>query len=407
MNKNINKINNLNNTAINPDWAKLPLFDRSKWQRVKFGDVVANINDTERDPQGAGIERFIGLEHLEPGSLHIREWGNVADGTTFTRRCSPGQVLFGKRRAYQRKVAVAEFDAVVSGDIYVFAPKNDRLLPELLPFLCMSERFFDYAVETSAGSLSPRTSWTHLAEFEFDLPPLDQQRHITEILVAIDQCSETEWRTRESLLSLRKIAHSEVFSKGLAPRPQTINQTDLPSEWQLSTVGESCLIENRLRKPINAAERAKIQGEYPYFGPTGILDSINEYRIDGEYVLIGEDGDHFLKFDSWNMTQFVRGRFNVNNHAHLLRGSETCRTEWIFQYFKHRDITPFLSRQGSGRLKLQKSVLEKMPIPIPPLKLQDEILAFMRGIDMAHNEIEKKIKSTKNMLSSMTSEFLS
>lgn len=130
-NKNINKNNNLLN--INPDWAKLPLFDRSTWRRVKFGDVVANVNDTERDPRGAGIERFIGLEHLEPGSLHIRTWGNVADGTTFNRRCRPGQVLFGKRRAYQRKVAVAEFDAVVSGDIYVFAPKDDRLLPELLP----------------------------------------------------------------------------------------------------------------------------------------------------------------------------------------------------------------------------------------------------------------------------------
>ena len=139
------------------------LFDRSKWQRVRFGDVVENVNETERDPAEAGMERFIGLEHLEPGSLHIRAWGNVADGTTFTRRCRPGQVLFGKRRAYQRKVAVAEFDAVVSGDIYVFAPKNDRLLPELLPFLCLSERFYQYAVGTSAGSLSPRTNWSSLA----------------------------------------------------------------------------------------------------------------------------------------------------------------------------------------------------------------------------------------------------
>ena len=99
------------------------LFDRSEWKHVRFGDVVENINETERDPEEAGIDRFIGLEHLEPGSLHVREWGNVADGTTFTRRCRPGQVLFGKRRAYQRKVAVAEFDAVVSGDIYVLAPE--------------------------------------------------------------------------------------------------------------------------------------------------------------------------------------------------------------------------------------------------------------------------------------------
>lgn len=176
----------LDSLRPNPNWAKLPLFDRKGWKRVRFGDVVENLNETERAPAEAGIERFIGLEHLEPGSLHIRTWGNVADGTTFTRRCRSGQMLFGKRRAYQRKVAIAEFDAVVSGDIYVFAPKNDRLLPELLPFLCMSERFFQHAVGTSAGSLSPRTNWSSLASFEFDLPSLDQQRRIAEILWAVD-----------------------------------------------------------------------------------------------------------------------------------------------------------------------------------------------------------------------------
>ena len=172
----------------NPDWAKLPLFDRKDWKRVRFGDVVQNVNETERSPAKAGIERFIGLEHLVPGSLHVRAWGDVADGTTFTRRCRPGQVLFGKRRAYQRKVAVAEFDAVVSGDIYVFSPKDERLLSELLPFLCMSERFFLHAVETSAGSLSPRTNWSSLTSFEFDLPPLDRQRRIAEMLWAVDDC---------------------------------------------------------------------------------------------------------------------------------------------------------------------------------------------------------------------------
>src|ERR1051325_4278101 len=134
----------------NPNWAKLPLFSRKNWSRVRFGEVVENLNET-CEPEAAGLDRFIGLEHLERGSLHIRTWGNVADGTTFTRRCRPGQVLFGKRRAYQRKVAVAEFDAVVSGDIYVLAPEGNRLLPEILPFLCLSERFFQHAVETSAG----------------------------------------------------------------------------------------------------------------------------------------------------------------------------------------------------------------------------------------------------------------
>ena len=182
-------VSSVKSVVSNPAWATLPLFDRMGWKRVRFGDVVENCAET-CDPGAAGLERFVAMEHLEPGSLHVRSWGNVADGTTFTRRCRPGQVLFGKRRAYQRKVAVAEFEAVVSGDIYVLAPKDtQRLLPELLPFLCLSERFFQHAVGTSAGSLSPRTNWSSLASFEFDLPPLDQQRRIAEILWAVDEAS--------------------------------------------------------------------------------------------------------------------------------------------------------------------------------------------------------------------------
>ena len=138
-----------------------------------------------RYPATDGLERFVGLEHIEPGDLRIRSWGNVADGTTFTNRFHPGQVLFGKRRAYQRKVAVADFGGVCSGDIYVFEPKDPGvLLPELLPFICQTDAFFDHAVGTSAGSLSPRTNWKSLALYEFALPPLHEQRRYTSLLSA-------------------------------------------------------------------------------------------------------------------------------------------------------------------------------------------------------------------------------
>ncbi len=140
---------------------------------TRFADLVHLNTDRIADPVAAGIERYVGLEHIEPENLHIRSWGLVAEGTTFTNHFKPGQVLFGKRRAYQRKVAVADFEGVCSGDIYVFESKDpDKLLPELLPFICQSEGFYEYAVKTSAGSLSPRTNWKHLAEYEFPSRPL-------------------------------------------------------------------------------------------------------------------------------------------------------------------------------------------------------------------------------------------
>lgn len=173
------------------------------WKRVKFGDVVRLNTDRCADPATAGIERYIGLEHIEPEDLRIRRWGLVAEGTTFTNRFQPGQVLFGKRRAYQRKVAVADFEGVCSGDIYVFEPKDERLLPELLPFLCQTERFFEYAVGTSAGSLSPRTNWTQLANYEFALPPLEEQQRIVELLQEYESVIEAYNAAETALETLR------------------------------------------------------------------------------------------------------------------------------------------------------------------------------------------------------------
>lgn len=162
---------------------------KTGWRQVKFGDVVQLSKARSQDPLADGIERYVGLEHLEPGDLRIRSWGNVVDGVTFTSVFQPGQVLFGKRRAYQRKVAVADFSGVCSGDIYVLETKDAQmLLPELLPFICQTDTFFDHAVGTSAGSLSPRTNWTSLADFEFLLPPMDEQHRLVKLLTSVEEC---------------------------------------------------------------------------------------------------------------------------------------------------------------------------------------------------------------------------
>lgn len=160
--------------------------DKSSWKRVAFGDVVSNVNETVRDADAAGISRILAMEHMDPGELKVHRWGSTGDGTTFTRRVKPGQTLFGKRRAYQRKVAYAEFHAICSGDIYTFEADETQLLPRFLPFLVQSNEFFDHALDTSAGSLSPRTNWRDLANFEFRLPPLDEQQRLAELLWAIE-----------------------------------------------------------------------------------------------------------------------------------------------------------------------------------------------------------------------------
>ena len=163
-----------------PAWIK-----RDEWKRLPFGAFVQSVNQRV-EPSQAGDEIYVGLEHLDPQDLHIRRWGKGSDviGTKLCFR--KGDLIFGRRRAYQRKLAVAEFDGICSAHAMVVRAKPDVVLPEFLPFLMMSDRFMNRAVEISVGSLSPTINWTTLKLEEFALPPLDQQRRIAEILWAMD-----------------------------------------------------------------------------------------------------------------------------------------------------------------------------------------------------------------------------
>jgi type I restriction enzyme S subunit len=342
--------------------------------------VVENLNET-CDPKEAGLERFIGLEHLEPGSLHIRSWGNVADGTTFTRRCRPGQVLFGKRRAYQRKVAVADFDAVVSGDIYVLAPKGDRLLPELLPFVCLSERFFQHAVGTSAGSLSPRTNWSSLASFEFDLPPLDQQRRIAEILWAVDAQVTTCLQVRTALEAYR----TSLFGENLGAF----------SRKPLAEVAE--FLDGK-RVPLSEKERAKRKGPYPYYGASGVIDSVDSFLFDERLVLLSEDGFNLVNRTS-RIAFKVEGKVWINNHAHVLRPKSGTNIDFLVEYLESISVEPYIT--GTYQRKLNKSECERIPIPHPPTHVQNDIASTINHVARSREAVEAHVAAARNLILSL------
>ena len=185
------------------------------WRWVRFGDVVRQVKETTKDPESDGLSRIVGLEHLDSESLPLRRWhelDNLLDGTSFTRTFRAGQVLFGKRRAYQRKVAVPAFDGVCSGDILVFEPATDEFVREFLPYIVQSDGFFDHALGTSAGSLSPRTKWQELAKYKFGLPPSELQQEIAETLSLTNVESEALERSLRALGRLSDVLGASVFS---------------------------------------------------------------------------------------------------------------------------------------------------------------------------------------------------
>ena len=158
--------------------------------RVKLGDVAREYKATCGD-QKEGL-RVVGLEHLIPQQIILTLWDEGKENT-FTKMFKKGQVLFGRRRAYLKKAAVAPFDGICSGDITVIEAIPGKILPELLPFIIQNDTLFDFAVERSAGSLSPRVKWEHLKNFEFELPELDRQKELADILWASER-AKTAYR---------------------------------------------------------------------------------------------------------------------------------------------------------------------------------------------------------------------
>lgn len=156
--------------------------------KVLLGDVAVEHKETCKGSKNG--YPIVGLEHLIPEEITLTAWDEGSENT-FSKMFRKGNVLFGRRRAYLKKAAVAPFDGICSGDITVIEAKPDRILPELLPFIIQNDDLFDFAVGKSAGSLSPRVKWEHLKNYEFKLPDMEKQKELAELLWAMDNTKKS------------------------------------------------------------------------------------------------------------------------------------------------------------------------------------------------------------------------
>ncbi|MBJ2119411.1 restriction endonuclease subunit S [Arthrobacter sp. MSA 4-2] len=186
--------------------------DRSTWKRVAFGDVIDSITERVDNPSEAGVERYVGLEHLDPGVMTVQRWDSPDKVEAQKLRFASRDVIFGRRRAYQRKVAMAEFEGICSAHALVLRARSNYVDPAFLPVFLSSDYFLDRAIEISVGSLSPTINWRDLKVQEFDLPPLDQQRRIADLFWAIEGHRLALRSAQESARSLLSHIRAAMFT---------------------------------------------------------------------------------------------------------------------------------------------------------------------------------------------------
>ncbi|GAA0384307.1 hypothetical protein GCM10008969_01270 [Pseudomonas veronii subsp. inensis] len=372
------------------------------WRRVKFGDVVRLSKARSQDPLADGIERYVGLEHLEPGDLRIRSWGSVADGVTFTSVFQPGQVLFGKRRAYQRKVAVADFSGVCSGDIYVLETKDVQvLLPELLPFICQTDAFFDHAVGTSAGSLSPRTNWTSLADFEFALPPMDEQHRLVKLLTSIESCLASLSEADLATTALENSRIEDALASVPADRVITVDK--------LVPLGP----KNGLSPKANADERgyptlsigAVRDGRIVAEGNTKYAEISDAeaaaFELKANDVLVVRGNGNKLLTGRCGLVDVVpKGCFYPDLLIRLKFDEKIIRPEFaVLQWNSQSTHNRLISRAKStnGIWKINGADIRQHALKVPEVEEQDDLLAEMRAIRSARKNIATRKTAAQNL----------
>lgn len=373
------------------------------WHRVKFGEVVRLSKARSQDPLADGIERYVGLEHLEPGGLRIRSWGSVADGVTFTSVFQPGQVLFGKRRAYQRKVAVADFSGVCSGDIYVLETKDAQLLlPELLPFICQTDAFFDHAVGTSAGSLSPRTNWTSLADFEFLLPNIELQEKITKRLLAIRDAvhaaEDAFFQSIQLTQSLRNSLLEELTSEfGNVPL----------GEHAEGLMGFAFKSEDFVQNGVQLLRMGSLFGRQldlnrdPVFLPREFEHQYEKFLLHpGDIVLSmtgttgKQDYGFAVKLPDGTPSLLLNQRVIKIVPDYVLRSDYLLQILWSSAFLSQ----VYRLSPGSKQANLSKSDLMKIGIPVPPLDRQKEVAEMISNCMDATESLFLRAGSLKAIL---------
>lgn len=348
---------------------------------VKLGDIAIEAKSSNKGDK-TGI-RIVGLEHLTSSNVTLSSWSEDTENT-FTKEFSKGDVLFGRRRAYLKKAAVAPFDGICSGDITVIKAIEDKVDPDLLPFIIQNDFLFDFAVGKSAGSLSPRVKWTHLKEFTVELPLMPEQSKLAETLWSINETKNAYEDLINKTDELVKSQFIEMF--GELGKDQ--------KGWGLTTLGECC--ELNPKRPRNIDDELEVS-----FVPMPAVSE--DGKIDCSDVKLYKDVRKGFTYFAENDVLFAKitpcmengkgavakglsgGIGSGSTEFHVLRpieGKSNPYWLYIITMFKSFRVGARKVMTGTGgQLRVPVGYLRDFPISLPPIGLQNAFEAFVHQSD--------------------------
>ncbi|MEL7532952.1 MAG: restriction endonuclease subunit S [Bacteroidota bacterium] len=393
--------------------------DKSSWISYRFDQIAKSISERV-DPNKTDLEIYVGLEHLDGESIHIKKYGTPEDVKGQKLRCYPGDVIFGKRRAYQRKAAIVDFEGICSAHAMVLRANPEVIDPKLFPFFLHSDAFMHRAVDISVGSLSPTINWKTLRVQEFLLPPKDQQAQLAELLWAMDEVVEREREVLEKLEKVKFISNVDAFTNGkLVNRVESIRMPN--DKWELLPIGEVVLeieygisisIPNNQDDngiPIISTAEIDREGRLNY----SIIRKIKYDKLNERLTL--KSGDVLF---NWRNSIDLIGKTTVfkqpkNDNKPYTFASFILRlrcdeirihNKYIFQllnFYRVIGIFTGLARKAVNQANFNKNELRNLLIPIPPYNEQLLIMKRLNRIESMKSRLKSKLNMTKTLQKSL------
>ena len=361
--------------------------------RVKLGDVAREYKATIKYTADLPI---VGLEHLTPGDITLERW-DVGTENTFTKGFKKGHMLFGRRRAYLKKAALAPFDGVCSGDITVIEAIPSKINPELLPFIIQNDLLFDYAVGNSAGSLSPRVKWESLKGYEFELPELAEQDGLVELLKAAHRTKKAYQKQITVTDELVKSQFIEMFGD-FKTNPKNIPIVPISSLFEVGSskrvFQKDWLSEGipfyRAREIVKLAEQGYVDNEL--FISQAMYDEYSQKYgapVPGDIMVTGvgtlgicylvREGDRFYYKDGNTLCFHNRGEIN---------------SRFVLECYKMPFVREQIDAKAGGTTVGTYTIdtANKTLIFNPPRAQQDAFVAFVEQSDKS-----KFVVSNRNL----------
>lgn len=361
--------------------------------KYRFDQIA--INSTEKKkPVEEDRFTYLGLEHLDSGTLKVTRFGSEVAPIGEKLVMHKGDVLFGKRRAYQKKVAIAPFDGIFSAHGMVLRPKEDVIDKDFFPLFISSDYFLDAAIKISVGSLSPTINWRDLKKLEFELPDMDTQRKLAEVLWSINDTMEAYKRLISATDELVKSQFMEQFgdpvtnTQGREVRPFKDFMLDIRygtsqpptfSEFgefkfiRATNIKAGRITENDMLR-ISADEATKIE----------------KCRLNGNEIIIVRSGAN--TGDTCVVTDEYRDQYagyDIIITLNLEIANPVFFNELMNTHYMQAIIKPLTVRAAQPHINSEQ--VQNLPMLVVPLPEQEQFAAFVRQSDKSKFELEQAL----------------